>query len=112
MTILNTIKNVNNIENDDINFDSEILSIINDTFTDLRMIGVSIKHIEAATDSEWESMFNDNEKPEIINMSKKYTKLKTILFFDNNHTTLYMQNIKSEMNKIEWLIYTMLGREE
>lgn len=102
-SILNSIKSLLNIPEDDETFDQDILIHINSTFAILNQLGVGPDEGFTVTDpyTEWSTFINDNKMFEMV---KSYTYLRVRLLFDPPASGVLKEAIVSDIAMFEWRI--------
>lgn len=107
-SILKSIKKMLNVHEDDHNFDTDIIILINSTFATLHQIGVGPAKGFAATgeDETWEDFIPDADDIS-INSVKTYIYLKVRLVFDPPTSSSVMEAINKNINELEWRLNVM-----
>lgn len=107
-SILKSIKKMLNVHEDDNSFDTDIITLINSTFTTLHQIGVGPTNgfmIEDASET-WEDFISDADDIS-INSVKTYIYLKVRLVFDPPSSSSVMEAINKNVNELEWRLNVM-----
>lgn len=108
-SILNSIKKLLGMPLDYTPFDTDIITHINTVFANLAQMGVcpSEKGFQIEDSStEW-SEFTDDDM--LINNVKTYVYLKVRLIFDPPANGTIIESIKSQINELEYRLYTQKG---
>ena len=107
-SILNTIKKMLNVHEDDKSFDTEIITLINNTFTTLYQIGVGPTKgfFITGVDEKWNEFIPDADDIS-INSVKTYIYLKVRLVFDPPSSSSVMEAINKNVNELEWRLNVM-----
>jgi len=102
-SILTSIKDLLGIEEDFINFDTDITMHINSVFFALEQIGVNPGTFFTITDktTEWDHYTLTNLNLEVI---KSYMYFKVKLMFDPPLSSSMIDLIKSQVAELEWRI--------
>lgn len=100
-SILDDIKGVLGIGEDDLAFDRDIVMHINSVFFLLNQQGVGPQetfHIKDNT-SKWDEFFEGSKNFELV---KSYTYLKVRLLFDPPETSYSQEALKKQADEYEW----------
>ena len=110
-SILNSIKKVLNLSEDDTTFDADVLMHINSTFSTLKQLGVGPEEGFAIEDAvpTWDAFFGDNLS---FNFIKSYVYLRVRFLFDPPQTSYLIQAMKEERQEFEHRILTERERTE
>lgn len=100
-SILNSIKNIINVNVEDTVFDKEIIVAINTAFFTLYQIGVGYDSPFTINDSTavWSDFIENIDE---LAMVKSYVGLKTRLLFDPPTSSPLMDAIKNQIAEYEW----------
>lgn len=100
-SILNSIKKLLNISDQDTNFDTDIIIHINSTFFTLRQLGVGPANGYKIKDAEnkWNEFLTEADDLESV---KTYIYLKVKLVFDPPLNGSLMQSFKETIRELEW----------
>lgn len=101
--ILDTIKSMLGVSDQDTAFDNDILVNINATFSTLYQIGVGDdSHYFVLDGSEtWRDIFKEVD---LIDFIKLYTYMKVRLLFDPPTNASVLESLKAQINEIEYRI--------
>lgn len=107
-SILKSIKKMLNVHEDDISFDTDIITLINSTFVTLHQIGIGPTDGFMITDASetWEDFISDADDIS-INSVKTYIYLKVRLVFDPPSSSSVMEAINKNVNELEWRLNVM-----
>lgn len=100
-SILDTIKDLSDINNSDSAFDTEMISYINSAFFNLYQLGIGPDkgfHITDNTQT-WHDYVNDES---LIGEIQLYIKLKIRLVFDPPVNSFVVTSIENQIKEIEW----------
>jgi len=102
-SILTSIKSLLGIQEEDINFDSDIILHINTVFFVLKQIGVNPDLPFEIEDKlqNWDEYIKDNMD---LNSIKSYIYLKVKLLFDPPLSNANIDVIKAQIVELEWRI--------
>lgn len=100
-SILNSIKKLIGIHEDDESFDVDIIMHINSVFTVLNQLGVGPSNGFKIVDKEdtWDDYLSDENKIELV---KSYMYLKIKLIFDPPASSAVIESINNQINEFEW----------
>lgn len=100
-SILNTIKTMIGLNPDDTEFNTDILVLINSALMVLRQIGIGPQNGFSVSDSTqtWSEFIEDIRYYESV---KSYIYLKVRLMFDPPATSYVSEQMKTEIQEIEW----------
>lgn len=104
-SILNSIKEDLGIETEDIDYENQLIRLINMVFSDLNSIGVGPVdgfHI-TTSDDEWHDFLSDDI---LLNMVKTYVYECVKIEFDPPASSALLGSLKEETKKLEWKMYT------
>lgn len=103
-SILNSIKKLIGINEEDDAFDSDILININSVFSTLYQIGVwENSHISIKDESEtWEEVFKDCL--DLVDYIKLYTYMKVRVAFDPPTSSFLLDALNKQIQELEWRI--------
>lgn len=103
-SILNSIKSLLGISNEDTAFDNDILVNINAAFSTLFQVGVGDKiHYFISDGSKtWTDVFVKEE--DLIDLIKLYTYMKVRIVFDPPTNSSVMEALKQQMQELEYRI--------
>lgn len=102
-SILLTIKHKLGLPYDDSHFDSDIIIDINLALSYLNRLGIGELDESfsiSGVDSKWTDLF----ETEMLNYIKEYVFLYVKLLFDPPSNSFLVDSVKTELNKLEWLI--------
>lgn len=102
-SILNSIKKVLGLADDDTAFDTDIVMHINSVLSTLNQIGVGPEAGFAIEDAEstWSDLLGEDHR---LNMVKSYVYLKVRLAFDPPGTSFAIDAISKMADQYEWRI--------
>ena len=102
-SILTSIKKSVNLEEDCVDYDTDIIMHINTVFSNLTMLGVGPSSGFRITDnkSKWSDFLGEDIRLENV---KTYTSLRVRLIFDPPSSSAVIEAMKREIDKLEWLI--------
>ena len=102
-SILNSIKKLLGITEEQTAFDADIVMAINTSLASLTQIGVGPSAGFAIQDSTalWSDFIGDRQDLESV---KSYVYLKTRLMFDPPQSSSVIEAIKENMSEIEWRV--------
>jgi tryptophanyl-tRNA synthetase len=100
-SILMSIKNMLNVEDDDPAFDTQIGMAINGVFMTLNQLGIGPDEGFAITEANttW-SDFSDDKT--LIESVKMYVALKVRMIFDPPASSIVADSINSQIHELEW----------
>ena len=100
-SILNSIKKLLGIMEDDEHFDQDIIIHINSVFMILNQLGVGPDEpfILGDEDRNWDEFVGTNKR---IEMVKSYVYLKVLLIFDPPQSSSSVESIKRQIDEYEW----------
>lgn len=100
-SILNTIKTMIGLSPDDAEFNTDILVFVNSALMTLRQIGIGPQNGFSVSDSTqtWSEFIEDIRYYESV---KSYIYLKVRLMFDPPATSYVSEQMKTEIQEIEW----------
>jgi hypothetical protein len=100
-SILDSIKLLLSIQEDDFTFDGEIIMFINSVFMNLSQLGVSSDENFKITSSDetWNSFFGTREDLESV---KTYVYLKVRMLFDPPQNSFLVDSIQKQIAEFEW----------
>ena len=100
-SILMSIKNMLNVEDDDPAFDTQIGMAINSVFMTLNQLGIGPDEGFAITEANttW-SDFSDDKT--LIESVKMYVALKVRMIFDPPASSIVADSINSQIHELEW----------
>lgn len=107
-SILQSIKKMLNVHEDDHSFDTDIIILINSTFVILNQIGVGPVNGFMITDATktWNEFIPDADDIS-INSVKTYVYLKVRQVFDPPTSSSVMEAINKNVNELEWRLNVM-----
>lgn len=107
-SILNSIKKLLGIYEDDKSFDQDIILHINSVFMVLNQLGVGPEEPFVISDlsSNW-SDFIEEGKIELI---KSYMFLKVKLLFDPPQSSSLIESMNKQINEFEWRVNVATGK--
>ena len=110
-SILNSIKKVLGVSNEDDYFDADLIVHINSVFFTLRQLGVNFINNYYITDSTdtWSEYISNMNDCEAI---KTYVCLKVRLLFDPPSNASLIDCINKQLSELEWRIMVALDRKE
>jgi hypothetical protein len=100
-SIINSIKKVSGLTEDDDSFDLDVLMHVNSIFSDLTQLGLGPDEgfeVEDAS-TTWDA-FTDNSKQQ--NSVKTYVYLRLRLIFDPPTTSYAIESMDKQIQKAEW----------
>lgn len=102
-SILTSIKKLIGIEDECVDFDTDIIIHINSVFSNLTLLSVGPPSGFRITDkhSKWSDFLGDDPRLEDV---KTYTYLRVRLVFDPPSSSAVIEAFKKEIDKLEWLI--------
>lgn len=100
-SILNSVKKMLGIVEDDTNFDSDIIIHINTVFMILNQLGVGPESTFTISDkyATWTDFINGQENIESV---KTYIGLKVRVLFDPPDRTVIAEAINRSISELEW----------
>lgn len=104
-SILNTIKKMLGIENDNTDFDADVIVLINSALMVLRQLGIGPQ----SGFSIYDDSVNWNDYMDDINLYepvKQYVYLKVRLIFDPPGNSYVAEQMRLEINELEWRLKT------
>lgn len=103
-SILNSIKNLLGIPEEDPSFDKDIMIHINSVFSTLYQIGVGTKLSFRINDSavKWSEVFQDYLN--VVNMIIDYTYMRVRLVFDPPTSSSVSESLQREIKELQWRI--------
>lgn len=103
-SILNSIKSLLGISDEDTAFDNDILVNINAAFSTLFQVGVGdkIHYFISDETTTWDDLFDKEE--DLIDFIKLYTYMKVRLGFDPPTNSFVLEAIKQQMQELEYRI--------
>lgn len=101
-SILNDIKKLLNIQEEDESFDTDIIIHINSAFFVLNQLGVGPSVPFSITDktSTWEDFIGDDKKN--LAAVKTYIYLKVRIVFDPPTSSYVLTSMQNQINEHEW----------
>lgn len=102
-SILTSIKKMVGIEDECVDFDTDIIIHINSVISNLTLLGVGPSSGFRITDkhSKWSDFLGNDHRLENV---KTYTYLRVRLVFDPPSSSAVIEAMKKEIDKLEWLI--------
>lgn len=102
-SILNTIKILLGLSEDDTSFDQDVLIHINSVFLVLEQLGVGPESGYSIFDSQdvWSDFIEDEI---LLNYLKTYIYLKVKLVFDPPSNSTVLESINRQIDQFEWRI--------
>ena len=102
-SILNSIKKLLGITEEQTAFDADIVIAINTSLASLTQIGVgpSVGFAIQDNSASWSDFIGDRQDLESV---KSYVYLKTRLMFDPPQSSSVMEAIKENLSEIEWRV--------
>lgn len=103
-SILKSIKGFLGIQEEDEDFDQDILLHINTMLSTLYQIGVGdeSKHVFGSEET-WADLFYD--VPELIDLIKEFIFLKTRLLFDPPSSSFVLNALAEQVDEAQWRIH-------
>ena len=104
-SILDEVKKICNVDEDETDFDTEIILDINGEFAKLFQLGAGPKDgffIEDNT-AQWEDFTED---PVLLALVKSYVKAAVKIKFDPPKNSTHMESLKASVAENEWRILT------
>lgn len=102
-SILNTIKDLLGISEDDSSFDTDVLIHINTYLHRLYELGYGTEPFEIAGEEEiWTDLLKSTKD---FSMVKTFLYLSVKIIFDPPASSIVMECYKDEIKKLEWRIY-------
>lgn len=100
-SILNDIKKLNNIKEDDHNFDQDIIIHINDALDTCRQLGIGPANGFEVTDESqtWGDFFGDTQ---VVPSTRGYVHAKVKMIFDPPANSFVMDAFKNKIAEFEW----------
>jgi tryptophanyl-tRNA synthetase len=100
-SILTTTKKLLGIEEDDTNFDTDIIMYVNSAFSRLHQLAVGPSTCFRIKDKEavWTDFTGDRDDLESVG---SYIYLKTRLIFDPPTTSVLIDSIDKQIQELEW----------
>lgn len=109
-TILQTIKKMLGIGDDDDSFDTDILVLINSAASSLRQLGVGPQNgLEIDDGTGWEDLLDDEEYAQLLPSAKEYIYIKVRQIFDTP-TGPAAEAYSNRLSEIEWRMCSELDR--
>lgn len=101
-SILNTIKKLLGIDSEDINFDTDIIVLVNSSILSLSQMGIgpSNGYMVTSHEDSWVDYISDDT----INLEgvKTYLYLKTKLIFDPPTNSTVIEAFNKNLSELEW----------
>lgn len=102
-SILKSIKGFLGIQEEDNDFDQDVLLHVNTMLSNLYQIGVGEEPKHIFSDEEtWTDLFSN--EPELIDLIKEYIFLKTKLLFDPPSSSFVLNALSEQINEVQWRI--------
>lgn len=104
-SILTSTKKNLGIEEDDHDFDPDIMTHINTVFSTLTQLGIGPSEgfmIEDA-DAVWSDFLLDDL---VLNMAKTYMYLRVRIWFDPPQTSFHLTALETQFKELEWRLST------
>lgn len=99
-SILDTVKEGNDIEVSDHSFDNDILMHINSSIAILTQLGVGVEGFRVTSEAEtWEDYITDIVQ---LEMAKEYITKRTGLYFNPPRSQFLLNNVKSQIEELEY----------
>lgn len=100
-SILNSIKDLLGIQEEDHGFDKELIFHINRVFLNLNQIGVGPDEIFVVTDDKdsWDDFVDDEG---LIGSVAEFVKLKVQILFDPPTSNVLMEALNEALRETEW----------
>lgn len=100
-SILDSIKKVLNLDEDDTSFDEDVKMHINSVFFDLNQLGVGpVEGFEIVDKTTtWDSYLGADKN---LNAVKSYMYLRVRLLFDPPSTSFAIDSLQKQVEKYEW----------
>ena len=100
-SILNSIKKLLGIAEEDNSFDVDIMMHINSVFVTLSQLGIGPRNGFAITDefTTWDEYFGEGKKNEMV---KTYVYRKVQLVFDTPSNSAVLGAMERSINELEW----------
>lgn len=110
-SILNSVKKLLGVSDEDGAFDSDIVFYINSVFSALNQIGVGPKETFSITgpSETWSEFTSDNKA---MNMVQSYMCMKVRLMFDPPGSSIAMEAIKKVADEYEWRLHVLCDKPE
>lgn len=110
-SILNSVKKLLGITEEQEYFDADIIMYINSIFSTLNQIGVGPKDGFSITDenSKWDDFVQNTKNIENV---KAYVFLKVRMLFDPPSSATVMECLKQQASELEWRLQVTCDRDE
>jgi hypothetical protein len=110
MSILNTIKKLIGISEDDTSFDQDLIVHINSSLMSVSQLGIGPSGGIFITDelNKWSDLLGERTDLEAV---KTYIYLKVRLIFDPPSNSFLVDAIKKEISEIEWRLNSQVEEE-
>lgn len=109
-SILESVKKVIGLTNEDTHFDEDLLLYLNSEFNNLKQLGVSDDDfIVEDSSTEWSEYLPDDNS---LNIVKSYICLRTRKLFDPPTSGILLQALNEEIDKCEWKLNVIAEQRE
>ena len=100
-SILNSIKKVLNLTEDDESFDVDVLMHIDSVFSDLTQLGIGPAEGFSVEDESvtWDAFIGTDPK---LNSVKSYVYLRLRLLFDPPNTSYALESMNKQIEQMSW----------